>query len=327
MALAGISREFPNKPGDVLLSPRDAVRPKTSHPAFYGCFDWHSAVHGHWMLVHLLKSFPGLPEAREIRRKLGANLTKANLAKEAAYFNRREAASFERPYGWAWLLKLAQELAASDDKELRRWSGNLKPLVNIIVKRYLDFLPKSGYPIRTGLHNNTAFGLNFAYDYARSAGLARLRTAIVKCAKTHYLRDNAYPVWIEPSGSDFLSPALVEADLMRRVLKPAEFRRWFKKFLPDLNSARTRMLLRPANVGDRSDPQLVHLDGLNLSRAWCMRAVAAVLAQRDPARKILQRSAKLHAKAGLAHVESGNYGGEHWLASFAVLLMATPEPD
>jgi hypothetical protein len=326
MALAGITREFPNKPGDVLLSPRDAVRPKTSHPAFYGCFDWHSSVHGHWMLVRLLKLFPDLPEVREIRRKLGANLTRQNLLREVAYFARAEAKSFERPYGWAWLLKLALELAGTGDRDMRQWSQNLKPLVTVIVKRYLEFLPRSGYPIRTGLHNNTAFGLSFAFDYAEATGLARLKSLIVRCAREHYLKDAAYPALLEPSGSDFLSPALAEADLMRRVLTPAAFRRWFKKFLPELKSGRPRGLLVPAKVGDRSDPQIVHLDGLNLSRAWCMRAIAPVLTSSDPARAVLRRSARLHAKAGLAHIESGDYGGEHWLASFAVLLMSVPEP-
>lgn len=324
MALAGIAREFPNKPGDVLLSPRDAMRPRKSHPAFYGCFDWHSAVHGHWMLAYLLKNQPDLRDARTIRRKLGVNLTRDNLRGECAYFARPEAGSFERPYGWAWLLKLALELATADDPQLRQWSQYLQPLAAIIVERYLEFLPRAGYPVRTGLHNNTAFGLGFAFDYAQATRHTRLQAAIIAAARACFLKDADYPATLEPSGSDFLSPAFTEAHLMRRVLQPAAFRRWFGKFLPHLGAGRPRNLLVPVRVSDRADPQLVHLDGLNLSRAWCMRSVASALPAADPARAVLLRSAAAHAKAGLAHVESGNYGGEHWLASFAVLLLSEP---
>ena len=322
MALAGITREFPNKPGDVLLSPRDAVRPRKAHPAFYGCYDWHSSVHGHWMLVRLLKLYPDLAEAKEIRRKLGGNLTAANLRAEAARFKRAEAKSFERTYGWAWLLKLALELDGAEDADLRKWARNLTPVADTIVALYLDFLPRQSYPIRTGLHNNTAFGLGFAYDYADATDKKKLKALIATRARDYYLADRDYPAAYEPGGSDFLSPALIEADLMRRVLGAATFRRWLRKFLPGMAIGRPRSLLAPAPVGDRSDPQLVHLDGLNLSRAYCMRALAGVLADADPARAKLLRSARLHARAGLANIESGHYGGEHWLASFAVLLLS-----
>lgn len=326
LAMAGITREFPNKPADVLLSPHDTLRPRRAHPAFYGCFDWHSSVHGHWMLVRLLKSFPGMPEAAEIRRKLGANLTRANLATEAARFKRPEGKSFERTYGWAWLLKLAHELATSDDRELKAWGKNLAPLTSTIVDLYLDFLPRQTYPIRTGLHNNTAFGLAFALDYAQAMRQSKLKNLIMACAQEYFTGDRACPAQFEPGGSDFLSPALIEADLMRRALEPTVFRRWLRRFLPGLASGSPRSLLIPAHVSDRSDGYLVHLDGLNLSRAWCMRAIAAELPENDPARVVLLRSARAHAKAGLAAVESGYYGGEHWLASFAVQLFTIPEP-
>jgi hypothetical protein len=324
LALAGITREFPYKPGYVLLSARDAVPPRRWHPAFYGCYDWHSSVHGHWMLVRLLKLFPDLPEAREIRRKVGGNLKRANLEVEATRFKRPEAGSFERMYGWAWLLKLAQEAAASEDPDITAWSRSLKPLVDTVVALYLDFLPRQTYPIRSGLHNNTAFGLGFALDYARAVKHRRLETLIVSRARDYYVGDRGYPAQFEPGGADFLSPALIEADLMRRVLTPAAFRGWLHRFLPQLAANKPRGLLVPATVSDRSDGQLVHLDGLNLSRAWCMRGVAAALAAADPARAVLMRAARAHAKAGLANIESGNYGGEHWLASFAVQLSATP---
>jgi hypothetical protein len=327
MALAGITREFPNKPGDVLLSARDAVRPRRSHPAFYGCYDWHSSVHGHWMLVRLLKLFPGLPEAKAIRTRVGGNLTRANLNAEAARFTRPEAKSFERMYGWAWLLKLAQEAAGAEDPDLAAWSRHLQPLADTIVDLYLDFLPRQTYPIRVGLHNNTAFGMGFALDYARATNDTRLAKLIVSRAKDYFAKDRDYPAQFEPGGSDFLSPALIEADLLRRVLQPAAFRAWLKKFLPGLAAGRPQSLLIPAQASDRSDGQLVHLDGLNLSRAWCMRGIAGTFASNDPSRKVLLRSARAHARAGLAHIASGNYVGEHWLASFAVQLGATPLPD
>ena len=326
LALKCVGKEYPNKPEHVMNDGRDVQSPKGLHPAFYGCYDWHSSVHGHWMLVRLLRMFPNLPEARDIRKALGNNLRPANITEEIAYLNGKNRQSFERTYGWAWLLKLGEELSLSTDSDARIWSQNLKPLIEVFVSRYLAFLPKQNYPIRTGVHPNTAFGLAFAFDYAQTTGNTKLADLIAERSRTYFANDAAYPAAWEPGGEDFFSPALMEADLMRRVLKPAEFRRWFRRFLPQLVSGGPKSLLTPAIVTDRSDPKLVHLDGLNLSRAWCMRSIAGALPANDQARRVLAVSARRHAEEALAHVASGDYAGEHWLASFAVYLLSTPEP-
>jgi hypothetical protein len=329
LALKCISREYPNKPEHVLNDDHDVQNPKALHPAFYGCYDWHSSVHGHWMLVRLLRMFPNLPEGAEVRKAIGANLREKNILAEVAYLKQKNRQSFERTYGWAWLLKLAEELslsASSNDADARVWSRNLQPLVDVLVDSYLVFLPKQTYPIRTGVHPNTAFGLAFAFDYAKTIGNEKLATLIAERSRTYFAADVNYPGAWEPGGEDFFSPALMEADLMRRVMKPAEFHRWFHRFLPQLAAGKPKALLETAIVTDRSDPKLVHLDGLNLSRAWCMRSIAAALPPADPARKALANSARWHAGDALAHVASGDYAGEHWLASFAVYLLATPEP-
>lgn len=325
LALAGITREYPNAPGLVLNSPVDIQSPRALHPAFYGCFDWHSSVHGHWMLARLLRLFPtlrhgsgqALPKAEEIRAALAGNLTESNLQKEADYFHAPNRRSFERTYGWTWLLKLAEELAASSDPDAAAWSRNLRPLVDVIVRGYLDFLPKQTYPIRVGTHANTAFGLAFALDYARAAHHTELESLLVRRSVDYFARDENIPAAFEPGGNDFLSPSLIEADLLTRVLPPADFADWFHRFLRDLPAG----LLTPAFVSDRSDLQLVHLDGLNLSRAWCMTRVASALPEGDAHRDALTASAEGHARAGLANVASGHYGGEHWLASFAVYML------
>jgi hypothetical protein len=324
LALKGVKKEYPNKPADVLNSETDVKSPRAVHPAFYGCFDWHSSVHGHWMLVRLLRLFPDLPEKAEIRAVLAEHLSAKNLQAEADYFNRPNSRSFERTYGWAWLLKLAEELHSWDDADARQWSRNLKPLADTIAARYIAFLPKQTYPIRSGVHPNTAFGLAFALDYARAVGDKPLRELIEERSRTCYGKDVEAPARWEPDGADFFSPSLMEADLMRRVLPPAEFQAWFSRFLPDLAKGEPKSLLAPAQVTDRSDPQLVHLDGLNLSRAWCMRSVAAALPKDDPVRKLLAESASRHAESALSHVASGDYAGEHWLASFATYLLSTP---
>lgn len=327
LALRGIRKEYPNKPGEVLNGAADVKTPRAMHPAFYGSFDWHSSVHGHWMLVRLLRLFPDLPERQQIRSVLAEHLTAANLQTEADYFAGPNRQSFERTYGWAWLLKLAEELHGWDDPDARQWSRNLRPLADTVAARYLAFLPKQTYPIRSGVHPNTAFGLAFALDYARAVGNVPLRERIEERSRTYFGNDTGVPAAWEPDGADFLSPSLTEADLMRRVLPPAEFPAWLHRFLPGLAKAEPKRLLVPATVTDRTDPQLVHLDGLNLSRAWCMRRIAAALPREDPARPVLAESAARHAEAALRHVASGDYAGEHWLASFAVYLLSTPAPD
>ena len=327
LAVKGLNKEYPNKPEHVMAGPSDVAAPKALHPAFFGCYDWHSSVHGHWMLVRLLRLFPDLPERTEIRAILSVHFTAENLKAEADYFLRKESKSFERPYGWAWLLKLAEELHDWDDPDARVWSKNFQPLANMIVARYLDFFPKQTYPIRTGVHPNTAFGLAFAHDYARAVGDKRLLALVQERARAYFSADSSIPAAWEPGGADFFSPSLIEADLMRRVLSPAEFRIWFEKFLPSAARSEPVALFAPATVTDRTDPQLVHLDGLNLSRAWCMMSIAVALPRGDAARAALAASAAHHAESALAHVASGDYAGEHWLASFAVYLLSTPVVD
>jgi hypothetical protein len=326
LALKCVTREYPNKPEHVMNDSRDVQGPKSLHPAFYGCYDWHSSVHGHWMLVRLLAMFPNLPESPAIRKALSANLTAENIRTETAYLQQANRQSFERTYGWAWLLKLAEEIFRLNHAEARTWLKNLQPLVDALVGRYISFLPKQTYPIRTGVHPNTAFGLAFAFDYAKAVGNEQLLALIAERSRNYFANDANYPAQWEPGGEDFFSAALMEADLMRRVLAASDFRRWFHRFLPQLAAGSPRALLNPATVTDRSDPKLVHLDGLNLSRAWCMRSIATALPTGDPARKRLATSARLHARDALAHVASGDYAGEHWLASFAVYLLSTPEP-
>src|SRR5262245_24523433 len=323
LALKGISKEFPNKPADVLNGEDDVKGPRQIHPAFYGCYDWHSSVHGHWMLVRILKHFPGLPVEAEIRAALAANLTAKNLEIEALYFSRPNAKSYERPYGWSWLLKLAEELHTWKDPEGNEWSANLKPLSDAIVKQYLEYFPKQTYPIRSGVHPSTAFGLSFALDYARTVGNSRLEDLIIERSRYYFAKDEKIPASWEPDGADFFSPSLIEADLMRRVLTEDEFRSWLTKYLPHIDEGAPPNLLQPATVSDRTDPQLVHLDGLNISRAWCMRNIAATYPESDPIHKTLIKAARCHAEAAIPYISSGDYAGEHWLASFATYLLTS----
>jgi hypothetical protein len=321
LAMRCIGKEYPNKLDHVMNDAAEVKSPQALHPAFYGCFDWHSSVHGHWMLVRLLKKFPSLGRAPEIRAALGQNLSAANLAAEAAYLDQPNRQSFERTYGWAWLLKLAEELSTWNDPDGKKWSRNLQPLVDALVSRLREFLPKQTYPIRTGVHPNTAFALAFACDYAKAAGDAQLAGLVSERSSTYFASDREYPAAWEPGGEDFFSPALMEADLMRRVLPDREFVAWFDGFLPGIREGKPATLLIPAQVTDRTDPKLVHLDGLNLSRAWCMRSIASALPAGHPARGKLEAAAQAHEADALAHVASGDYAGEHWLASFAVYLL------
>lgn len=320
LALKCVQKEYPNKLDHVMNNETEVQSPSALHPAFYGCFDWHSSVHGHWMLVRLLKLFPDLENSTEMRKALNENLTKANIKVEVGYLDQPNRKSFERTYGWAWLLKLAEELNGWDDPQGKAWSQNLKPLADAIVMRYIDFLPKQNYPIRTGVHPNTAFGISFALDYARATKNYQLESILTERGMNYYFNDENYDAKWEPGGDDFFSPSLMEVDLIRRILEPKHFAEWFRKFLPDISKAKS--LLEPAIVTDRTDPKLVHLDGLNLSRAWCMFGIANHLPKSEPAREILIISALKHAEAGLKYISSGNYEGEHWLASFAVYMLS-----
>ena len=321
LALKNIHREYPNKPGNVLEGPKDILSPKQLYPAFHGCYDWHSSVHGHWMLVKILKEFPQLKEAEEIRKALAKNITKENLLAEAAFFLKPESKSFERPYGWSWFLKLTLELRSWEDPLGKELAQHLKPLEEIIVGRYIQYFPKQTYPIRSGVHSNTAFGLTYALDYSRQMENKELEQLIVKRAREYYLKDEMIPAKWEPDGADFFSPSLMEADLMRRILPQKEFSIWLDKFYPNLLKSEPANLFSPAVVSDRTDPQIVHLDGLNLSRAWCMKNIGLALSEGDSRRMIFLESVRKHAEASLGHVSSGDYAGEHWLASFAVNLL------
>lgn len=322
LALKGITREYPNKLDHVMNGTEEVRNPSSLHPVFFGSYDWHSCVHGHWMLVRLLKLFPDIPEGAEIRATLDELLTPEGIAGEVAYMEAPNRASFERTYGWAWLLKLAQELKGWDDPDGRRWDESLEPLARAMVDRYIEFLPKQDYPIRRGVHPNTAFGIAFALDYARATGHEALEALLLERTTTYFGSDRDYPAQWEPDGDDFFSRSLMEADLMRRTMDPQAFASWLRGFLPGLEGGEPASLLTPAQVSDRSDPKIVHLDGLNLSRAWCMRLVAQSLPEDDPLRPILRESASLHARATLPHIANGNYEGEHWLGTFAVYMLS-----
>jgi hypothetical protein len=321
-ALANLVREYPNQPGHVLAGPADLVPTRALHPAFYGSYDWHSAVHMHWLLARLVRAAPTLPERAAIVELFERHCTPKAIAGECAYFARPHTQSFERTYGWAWLLALAAELAQSDDARLRHCGANVAPLAAIVVARYHAYLPRARHPIRHGVHANSAFGLALALDYARVAGDVAFAGLLTATARAWYGSDRNAPAAWEPSGADFLSPALMEADLMRRVLAAGEFARWLGDFLPGLADGLPATLMTPVPVADRADPQLVHLDGLNLSRAWCMRGIAAALAGDDPRVPVLSAAAAAHSAAGMEGLESGEYVGEHWLATFAVLALA-----
>ncbi len=316
LALKCIGQEFPNKPGHVQTSGSDLFLPSEYHPAFYGCYDWHSSVHGHWMLVKLLGEFPDMHLTPQIRSAVNLHLTAEKIAVEAFYFGKKENRSFERTYGWAWLLKLQEELLRSDDPDCRRWAANVQPLADTIVSLYMNYLPRLTYPIRVGMHNNTAFGLSLALDYARTTGNRAFETLIVQRATDYFGNDRKAPWWWEPNGTDFLSPALTEVELMSKVLGKQKFLAWVNGFLHD----EPQTLLEPATVSDRSDPQLVHLDGLNLSRAWCWKALARKV-ETEGFRNQLNNIANKHLDAALPHIASGGYEGEHWLASFAVYAL------
>jgi hypothetical protein len=315
-----IVQEYPNKVNHTAVADEDQkLTPIQLHPSFYGCFDWHSSVHGHWMLVRLLKQFPNLKEAQAIRKLLNTTLSAENIKKETAYFNAPLSKSFERTYGWAWILKLQEEINSYNDAEATQWKQNLQPLTNKVIELWIAFLPKQTYPNRTGVHGNTAFGLNFAIDYARSVHNDVFEKQLIKAANRLFLQDKNAPTLWEPDGSDFFSPSLMEADLMRKVLPKSQFTNWLNHWLS--NSALQHLTQLP-HVSDRSDLQIVHLDGLCFSRSWCMSGIAQQLPINDTRRKLLLASSVKHLNQSLSTVASGEYGGEHWLASFAVYAIS-----
>lgn len=317
LPLTCMDTEYPNKLNQVLASQDDLRSPSELHPAFYGCFDWHSAVHGHWSLVRLLKEFPNLENADSIKIKLATRISKENILKELVYFESKHNKNFERTYGWAWLLKLAEELHTWEDSLARELENNLQPLTDMIVGKYIEFLPKLYYPLRIGTHTNTGFGLAFAYDYAETVGHEALKNAISTRAKAFFLNDKNGPLEWEPGGYDFLSPCLEEIDIMRRVLPKEEFATWLKQFLPQLSDPKFQ--LKPGIVSDREDGHLVHLDGVNFSRAWCLYGIAQTL----PEYKHLINVANEHVNHSLPIITDGNYEGGHWLASFAIYALGS----
>ena len=312
LPLACLQVEFPNKLNQSLEDSTHIGTPKELHPAFYGCYDWHSSVHGHWSLISLLKQYPSLNEAASIREKLSTTLTAENIKAEVAYFNMKGNSSYERTYGWAWLLKLAEEIHTWNDPLARDLEKNLQPLTDLIVNSYIEFLPKLNYPIRVGEHTNTAFGLSLALDYAQTMKNEALIKGIKDCAIRFYADDKNCPLDWEPSGFDFLSPCLEEANLMRKIYNPTEFKIWFKAFLPELTNV--EYALEPGKVSDRADGKLVHLDGLNFSRAWCLYGIANTL----PEYAHLRNIANEHILYSLPNLVDENYSGTHWLGSFAL---------
>jgi len=320
LALGCVHKEYPNKIAHVLNSKDDVAPPSKLTPAFHGCFDWHSAVHGHWMLARVLRTWPGVEGAGEIRAALAKSLTSANIAAEVAYLSAPGRATFERPYGLAWLLQLAAELRQWDDPDARAWSGALEPLESACARRLREWLPKLSHPIRTGEHSQSAFALGLARDWAVVAGDKDFVALVDDRARAHHMGDRAWPLRFEPSGQDFLSPGLAVADLMRRVLPQDEYAAWLRQALPDIPREAETAWLDPAIVTDKADGKLAHLDGLNLSRAWMLEGVAAALAKDDPRLPALRRAAREHRAAGLAAVLEAPYEGSHWLGSFAIYL-------
>jgi len=315
VGLANIVREYPNEIRHTMSGPDDRPLPREIHPAFYGSYDWHSCVEMHWMLVRLLRVVPNAVPDAEVRAALDAHLTPEALAAEAAYLAGRR--SWERPYGWGWALALAHEVSMWDDPDAARWARAMRPLGDVLSAQLAGWLPKAGYPVRHGVHTNSAFGLSLALGYARDfhPGLA---ATIGAAADRWFAGDADYPGGYEPSGSDFLSPALTEAELMAQLLQPADFADWLGRFLPGLADGRPAALFAPVAVSDPTDAQIAHLHGLNLSRAWCWRRLAEALPGGDPRVPVIRAAVQRHADASLAQAAGSDYMVEHWLAAAGV---------
>jgi len=321
LALECVGREYPNKIAHVLNSDQDVQPPRQLTPAFGGCYDWHSSVHGHWLLARLARTFPQAPSAARAREALARSLTAVNMAAEVSYLEGAGRASFERPYGLAWLLQLGAELREWDAPEARRWSATLEPLERAAARRLKEWLPKLSHPVRAGEHTQTAFSLGLMLDWGRGIGDGEFQALVESKIRAFYLGDRGCPLDYEPSGEDFLSPCLAEADAVRRILGPAEFAAWLNRFLPGIPRHGSGKWLTPAVASDPSDPRLAHLDGLNLSRAWMLEGIASALPGKDARRKSLAAAAAAHRQSGLASVTGRHYEGGHWLGSFAVYLV------
>lgn len=322
IALSHVEREFPNKLDHVMTRAEDAQTPRALHPVFYGSFDWHSCVHSHWLLATLYRLFPNSSVQRTIRTFLNESLIVDKVIGECAYLVRPESRAFERPYGWAWLLMLQSELLRHGDG--RTWAWNLRPLADAFVERFREWLPRATYPVRAGTHGNTAFALRLAFDYAQVAQDAEFFELLRATAVRWYADDRDEQVR-EPSGEDFLSPVLTEAQCMSRALPPEEFRDWFARFLPRLAQGEPGCLFEPAEVSDRNDDRIVHLDGLNLSRSWSWFEIASWSGTNGMLRKVAIDAAERHLSSALTSI-TGDYLGEHWLATYALLaLIAAPK--
>jgi hypothetical protein len=321
LALACVHKEYPNHISHTLNSDADAAPPRKLTPAFYGCYDWHSSVHGHWLLVRLIRAFPDAPFVPTAREALRQSLTPENVVHEAAYLRGEGRSSFERPYGLAWLLQLVVELREWDDPQAEEMATNLSPLETVVLERLNGWLPKLSHPVRIGEHGQTAFALGLMLDYARASGDTKFADLTASKARQFYLGDRDCPLAYEPSGEDFLSPCLGEADVMRRVLPGPEFVRWLRTFMPQISRSGDDKWLQPVVSPDPSDPKLAHLDGLNLSRAWMLQGVAAGLPKGDKRLPSIMATAEAHRRAGLAVVTGEHYEGGHWLGSFAVYLV------
>jgi hypothetical protein len=320
LALKCLHAEYPNHISHTMDSDADARPPHVLNPAFYGCYDWHSDVHGHWLLVRLVHLFPDAPFAPPARAELARSLTAENIAGEVAYLRRPGRASFERPYGLAWVLQLSAELRGWNDPQAQQWAAVLRPLEAEAAARVKSWVPKLHYPIRVGEHDQTAFSFGLMWDWAGIAGDAQMRGVLADAAHRFYLADRSCPLNYEPSGEDFMSPCLAEADFMRRVLAPPVFGRWLSGFLPGIPRNAASRWLQPAVVTDRADPKLAHIDGLNLSRAWMLEGIAHGLERGDGRVPILRAVAARHRDAALPAVTGEHYEGGHWLGTFAVYL-------
>ena len=318
LALSHLTREYPNKLDHVMNDAREVRSPRELHPVFFGSFDWHSCVHGYWLLATIHRLFPSCREAKDIEQLFKTQLTSENVDAELRYLQQPLRNTFERPYGWAWLLMLAAELSRGGPRR-EQWGNSLRPLADAFVDRFKNFLPKATYPTRVGTHFNSAFAIVLAHEYATEVQDEEL-AHLLSATATRWFRNDADAQAWEPGGDDFLSPSLMEAECMRRVIRPADFSTWLERFLPQVSVREPSTLFKPAIVSDRSDGKIAHLDGLNLSRAWCWRSLAQTWPETDKRRAIAAEATETHLAASMPYV-AGDYMGEHWLATFALLAL------